>query len=215
MPSLGISNFASAQVYEAIPVNPGVPFVDNYIIEQIEDSESYQMIKFTNIETGAVEYLESTITEEKSEYRSIFDNEEILITREGDMLTTYDVKNKVTKTTDLSINSDEIRPFDLDMPGNGNHNWVLYNTYYGSRALDWATLSYVAGMVAGVFGGSATMGLVVTTASYLISLNAKHFWYIQELWLWRNSFHYPASYNKYYAYPDYTNLINTIYYQNW
>lgn len=210
--STSVFAYANDQVR---PTDKKVVEPDEFDIQYLENTDTYQKIKFTNTKTQEVEYLEVVIEENKTEYTAQFDNKEVVVTRGEDYVTEHDLQTNEVKFTDLKAEPNEQQsklndvgilavPAPVD-PG----QYTYSHSITGSRSTDVAAISLVAGIIASIYGGPV-IGTCTTIATYLWGIKAKNVWYKSDHYLWRDSYHYPASYTKYYAYPDYTNFINSI-----
>ena len=198
-------------------VNVGASSNDKYEVEFIENTKEYQKIKFTNKETGDVEFLEAFYSDGSSNYLSTYTDEEtkqemqVVITTENNELTIHNLTTD-EETTESIIDIKEansIQPFGL--PG-GYGDYVLQATFRGSKQIvDSAVgiVSVIAGIVASIFGGPVT-GIVTTIAMYLASAGAVKFYYVHELYYWRDIPVYPAYFVKYYENSNYTGFIDMV-----
>lgn len=201
-----------------------VNFGNDSHYEILEDTDVFQKIKFTNVQTGEVEYLEATINGDDIVYRAFYDNMEAVIA--DNSLTLHNLSTgevEIRDITPIDGNAGVMQSISLDgnadigtqsVPVDGTH-YELYNTYKSSKSLDVGTEAFIVGVLAAICGVPITHAILLTTASYYYGIKAANIWYIQDLYLWRNSFHYQASNYKFYRYPDYTNFINSVWKQNW
>lgn len=189
---------------------------EKYEIEYLENTDTYQKIKFTNKETGEIEYLGVDLSKENPEYLATYNDKqtkqqtEVLITKLEDSIVIENLTTNETKTEKIFNLEDSIQP--LGLPG-GNGDYVLEHTFKGSKSLvdnGVATISLIAGIVASVFGGPV-VGVVTTIATYLLSAGAQKFYYVHELYYYKGAPAKPASFVKYYENSNYTGFINEVY----
>ncbi|WP_419961858.1 hypothetical protein [Psychrobacillus sp. BM2] len=181
---------------------------NGFEIEYLENTKDYQKIKFTNQETKEVEYLEVVIDENgQAEYTAYYNNKVTVLNQDATLGYELNLETNTTKTIDLSESKIDIQAVAPEEPG----NYVYQTTFKSSKSFDTAIVSLIAGIVASVYGGPIT-GVATGIATFLYSTKAKQFWYVTDLYYYKDFPGKPASYTKYYAYPDYTNLINSIWY---
>lgn len=209
---LGIAN---ANTMETTDLNSN----ENYEVEYLENTDVYQKIKFTNKETGEIEYLEVDLN--NNEYRAIYNDKqtkqqtEVLITREEDSIVTENLTTneiKTEKTYNLSGNIGT-----RALPG-GNGDYELQHTFKGSKSIvddGVTTISLIAGIVASIFGGPVT-GVVTGVASYLLFKGSPAFYYIHELYYYKGFAAKNAKFVRYYENKDYSGYIDAVYHNfNW
>ncbi|WP_374965543.1 hypothetical protein [Lysinibacillus sp. RS5] len=191
---------------------------EKYEIEYLENTDVYQKIKFTNKETGEIEYLEVDLTNENPEYLATYNDKqtkeqtEVSITKEEDSLVIENLTTNEKKTEEIFNLSNENTVLPRALPG-GNGDYKLQNTWKGSKSLTdngTATVSLAAGIIASIYGGLIT-GVVTTIASYLVTKGAPTFYYIHELYYYKGAPAKPASFVRYYEKSNYTGYIDAVY----
>lgn len=204
------SSIANASSVETTNLNSN----EKYEIEYLENTDVYQKIKFTNKETGEIEYLEADFTKENPEYLATYTDQktkqqtEVLITKVEDSVVSKNLKTNETKIEKIFNLEDSIQPFGL--PG-GNGDYELVYTFHGSKQLTGnGTIALVAGIIASIYGGPIT-GIVVSIASYLITAGAPVFYYIHELYYYKGAAGKPASFVRYYENSNYTGYLGAEY----
>lgn len=139
------------------------------------NTEEYQKIKFTNNETQEVEYLEVTQNADGSYiYKSISKDQELEIKNEEDTTIITNLKTKEVK----KIENDEVLS-NLNINASSDEpvpHYIYSHTTYGSRSLDVAAVSAIAGILASIYGGPVT-GSLLSIAGFLYSASATDVWY--------------------------------------
>ncbi|WP_375105551.1 hypothetical protein AB9L15_13430 [Lysinibacillus fusiformis] len=213
---------------------------DNYIFSLSESEDGNSLLQVTNSQTNEVEYLEITKNEENT-IEMIASNEdgsyqelitldkntkattlENLNTGEIEVLEEIIVEEPTIVTPFPKYGEDIIAPRAL--PG-GNGDYVLYMTYKGKKSID---TTYLTGVIGILFGLSvlnlpkytkkaeeAALVIISGIALIYVSIKTKEAYYIGELYLYRDSFHYPATWTRYFKWADiddnYAGLIDATF----
>jgi hypothetical protein len=167
---------------------------NGYEIEILDKTDKYEKIKFTNISTGKVEYLESKLKNGKYEYYATIDGEKQKIKTKNDNEKKTKDKNKLEDSNgDITIQA----------------SWIYLYSTEGSSSLRVATISVIAGILASIYGGTVT-GVITSAATYLASINAEEVWYRIGRYQEKDSRGcHIQDVTVFYEYPDYTNYIAT------
>lgn len=216
--SLVSPSLLSSSTANASPVENNIQNISpSFEIEYLENTDSYQKIKFTNKDTGEVEFLEVDLSKENPEYRATYKDEqteqqtEVVITKEEDSIALENLTTNETKKEKIfNLEDNTIQP--LALPG-GNGDYQLYHTFKGSKSLSESgasTISLIAGIVASIYGGPVT-GIVTSIATYLLTAGAPKFYYIHELYYYKGASAKNASFVRYYENSNYTGYINAVY----
>lgn len=204
----------SADVGSPLEINH--EFEDKYKVEVVEETDTYEKVKYTTLSTGEVEYLETDLSGDIPEYIATYYDEEtnqemeVVITNDGDEvvihnLTTNEVeKEAIQKELVLEAKNKDVVG-TMNLPG-GNGEYVKVHTFNGKKTVTDAmssSISLIAGVVAGIFYGKKA-GIATTIAMAIMTSGAPQFYYKHELYYWRDIPSYPAYYVRYYEYSNHT-----------
>lgn len=190
---------------------------NGFEMETIDDTKEHQKIKFTNLETGEVEYVESILENGKYVYFSTNDEGKQKIESVNGTIKITDQETKEVKYLKpiKSTIKDDIKVEDASSLAAAW--WEQVNMYRSSYAIDTAKLSLVAGILASIYGGPVT-GVITSIASYLISINAPNVWYIVRQYQDQYDLNHWMDETYYYADPNYSNfrgVEDRIYYTDY
>ncbi|RWZ60644.1 hypothetical protein EQV77_04945 [Halobacillus fulvus] len=192
------------------PINP------LYETEVIKETDTYQKVKYTNTETGEVEYLEAILKEDGSKvYKATANGETKTIQNDGKDILVKDeegkVENKVaTKDLGKVENSEgEVGAQYFPNPGGV---FQFYSSYKHSVDLYGSSISFIAGLIAAALGAgviASALTSIATTAlqevlPHLYMKTTKYVDYTRKPL--RTTWGYDTDYYRYY---DYTNYAGT------
>lgn len=181
---------------------------ENYEVEVISNTDSYQKFKFTNNETKVVEYVEIENIGDVFNATVIFGDNEVNFSREGNIVSEHDIKNNSIKTTYLS-NQYSKSSLDTEIGTMGyddDTRWKFYFRTKSSTALAYNEVGYIAALLA-TYAKHPIIGLFTAAATYYVNRYSKFAWYILDTYTWKDSYYYLGHHSRYYGYPDYTNKL--------
>jgi len=129
--------------------------IHGYKVEILEETNTYQKVKFTNLETNKEEYLEWKKNGGKSIYIATFDGKEHIIEKKKDKV--Y-MDNKAIKSEDIETEK-------YTKSSNAASEWIKMATSKKSSSTDVNSVTATAAILASFYGGPIT-SLIVTMASY-------------------------------------------------
>lgn len=184
-----------------LPINA---IENGYRVETLINTKEKQKIKFTNLKTGEVEYLESFLENGKYSFLSTskagkqkiesVDRNTVKITNEDTNEVKYatrkDVPSDSFKTQSQKGHSFRTQSMKIQYSVS-DINWIYDSTSYSSIGTQYAQVSVLASVLAFLIGGAVggVGGLIITFASYLISESIYNLYYMQidDHGYWRSS----------------------------
>ena len=177
----------------------------------IQVNGQLQKIKFTNLKTSEIEYLETILENGKYSYLSTSKLGKLRIESANDKvglikITNLDTKEvKYLKPNKSSVTENTIAQGSL---ASTSTSWYLWSCIRSSYAKEWSTISVCAGIAAAICGlGWVTTGLI-GYATYILGNNCPDIWFLQYQYDDLNDSSHHMRNTYLYGYPDYTNLLD-------
>ncbi|WP_085505157.1 hypothetical protein [Thalassobacillus devorans] len=164
---------------------------EEYEIKFLVDKERFQKIKFTNKQTGEVEFLERKQKGEKNIY---------IATDRNGRTQTYEEKS----LSELNLGE---KNYESSGPSIMT-SWIYGWTSKGSSSISATSISAVAGIFASIAGGPVT-GVLTTAAATWLSLDVDEVWYKLSYYTDADDYCHQQKVTVFYGYPDYTNYLAT------
>lgn len=190
---------------------------NGYKIEIFEGSKvngQLQKIKFTNLKTGEIEYLETILENGKYSYLSTSKLGKFRTESASDKVGAIKITNLDTKEVKYltpNKNSDTIAAQNATTQGSitpQSTSWYRWSCIESSYSKDWTTISACAGICCTICGLGIINSSILTAATAIVSNNLPDIWYIQEQFDDLNDSSHHMRNTGLYKYPDYTNLLD-------
>lgn len=173
---------------------------NGYKTEIIESRADYSKVKFTNVETGEVEYLEGKKENGEFVYYASFEDETHKITKEGNqVLLDGEVVAEESVTEQLNTND--------SMNSISSIDWTDGYTTSGSNAIVVNRVSLLAGILASIVGGPVT-GTITSLASYIIGSQITQIWWKRTQYFDRANPCWMRSHVNYYEHSNFTGFLS-------
>lgn len=172
---------------------------NGYKTEIIESSADYSKVKFTNVETGEVEYLEGKKENGEFVYYASFEDETHKISREGNQVL-LDGEVVVEESVTEQLNSNG------SMSSISSIKWDNGYTTSGSNAILVNRASLLAGILASIIGGPVT-GTVTSLATYIIGAQIKQIWWKRTEYTNLNNLCWKRIYTNFFEHSNLTGFL--------
>lgn len=194
---------------------------DKYDVKVVKQNSFYQKIKFTNLENGEIEYLESFLLENGDyKYKSTDSNQiELAIQNLADEVVVTDELDNEIITIEIDETHDSINTLNIKRIEDGistfglydnvpkKTKWASYRKYKSSKDANVNAVSLLAGILVSIAGGGPVVGIVTAAATYYYSSKSKRIYYHIDKQTRFNNGRQVRSIVKYYKYHDYTGYL--------
>lgn len=167
---------------KSVPDLPEAIDANGFRMETVKNTKENQKIKFTNKETGEVEYIESILENGKYSYISTSNaGKQKVENVDGKIrITNLNTKEvKYVEQEDITTNNTNPTQKNLSIQYSVDDiDWIYDKTVYSSISTQFAQVSLVASIIASVAGGPVA-GIILSIATYVIGESIDNMWYMK------------------------------------